>query len=124
MQGFSTSVAETNRQLSAKERVSFKDTSNAVKLDEATKESSLHIRPMIWGILNIHNEKSDDKDYQNYVVIADDGTKYVTGSQSFWSSFKEIADEMENESEEWGVVVYRQPSKNYVGRDFITCSIE
>ena len=52
-----------------------------------------------------------------------DGTKYVTGSSSFWSSFEEIYTEMEGEDEEWGVRVYRSPSKNYTGKDFITCSI-
>ena len=38
MNGYSVSIAETNKELSAKERIRLKDTSDAVKLDEATKE--------------------------------------------------------------------------------------
>ena len=65
-----------------------------------------------------------NKDYYNYVIIDKDGTKYVTGSPSFWSSFKEIWDEMREESdEEFSISIYKVPSKNYNGKDFITCSI-
>ena len=48
---------------------------------------------------------------------------YVTGSESFWNSFRDIYDEMENESDEWSLKLYRLPSKNRQGKDFLTCSI-
>ena len=63
MNGYSVSIAETNKELSAKERIRLKDTSDAVKLDEATKEEAIIITPNAYAILNIHNEKSDNKDY-------------------------------------------------------------
>lgn len=123
MTGYSVNVAETSKELSAKERIQIKDTTNAVKLDEVTQTEPVTIYPEVYAVLDIHNEKSENVDYKNYVVIDKDGTKYVTGSDSFWSSFMEIAKEMANENEEWGIQVYRKESKNYKGKEFITCSI-
>ena len=123
MNGYSVSIAETNKELSAKERIRLKDTSDAVKLDEATKEEVIIITPSAYAILNIHNEKSDNKDYNNYLIEDADGTKYVTGSESFWTSFIDIYNEMKDETEPWQIKAYRLPSKNYKGKEFLTCSI-
>ena len=123
MNGYSVSIAETNKELSAKERIRLKDTSDAVKLDEATKEEPIIITPIAYAILNIHNEKSDNKDYNNYLIEDTCGTKYVTGSESFWTSFIDIYNEMKDETEAWQIKCYRLPSKNYNGKEFLTCSI-
>lgn len=125
MNGYSVKIIETSRELTAKERIKLKDTTNAIKLDEATQSGEpIIIYPNMYAILAIHNEKSDNVDYENYVIVDKSGDKYVTGSQSFWTSFIEIAEEMNGESEEWGIKVYRMPSKNYKGKEFLTCSIE
>lgn len=124
MNGYSVSIKETSRNLSAKERIAIKDTTSAVKLDEATQVESVTINPDMFAVLSIHNDKSDNPDYENYIVVDKDGRKFVTGSQSFWTSFMDIWTEMENEDEDWSVLVYRHPSKNYKGKDFITCSIQ
>lgn len=123
MTGYSVTIAETSRELSAKDRIRLKDTSDAIKLDEATKEAPLIITPMGYAVLNIHNEKSDNKDYNNYLIEDADGTKYVTGSESLWTSFMDIYEEMTDEAEDWQIKVYRLPSKNYKGKEFLTCSI-
>ena len=124
MNGYSVSIKETSRNLTAKERIAIKDTTSAVKLDEATQVESVTINPSMYAVLSIHNDKSDNPDYENYIVVDKNGTKYVTGSQSFWTSFMDIWTEMENEDEDWSVLVYRHPSKNYKGKDFITCAIQ
>ena len=124
MEGYSASIKTVSRELTAKERIQFKDTTSALKLDECTQESPIVITPSFYGVLAIHNEKSDNVDYENYIIVDEEtGEKYVTGSASFWSSFMDIAEEMKNESESWQIKVYRVPSKNYKGKDFITCSI-
>lgn len=123
MTGYSVEIKETSKELSAKERIQLKDTTDAIKLDEATQGGELIIAPKMYAILNIHNEKADDKDYENFIIVGEDGQKYVTGSASFWNSFMDIAREMEGENEPWSVKVYRVPSKNYKGKEFITCSI-
>ena len=123
MTGFEAKIREASKQLSAKERVKFKDTTNAVQLDEATKDKPLRIAPDFYVILDIHNDHSEDKDYVKYVIVSKEGTKYVTGSESFFSSFKAIVDEMGGTDEDYEVEVYRLPSKNYKGKEFLTCSI-
>lgn len=124
MNGYSVSIKESSRELTAKQRIALKDTTGAVKLDEATQVEPVIINVDMYAVLDIHNEKSENPDYENYIVVDKDGTKYITGSASFWSSFIDIFTEMEGEDEAWTLKVYRVPSKNYKGKDFITCSIE
>lgn len=123
MTGFEAKIREASKELSAKERVKFKDTTNAVQLDEATKDTNLVIAPDFYVILDIHNEKSEDKDYVKYIIVDKAGNKFVTGSESFFSAFKSICDEMGDAGEEYEIEVYRLPSKNYKGKEFLTCSI-
>lgn len=123
MADYSVTISEASRELSAKERIAFKDTTACTKLDEVTAVEPITIYPIAYAVLDIHNEKSDDKDYKNYVIVDKDNEKYVTGSNSFFNSFMEIYSEMENEDEEWGIKIYRAPSKNYSGKSFITCTI-
>ena len=124
MTGYSVSIKESSIELTAKQRIALKDTTSAKKLDEVTQVEDVVIYPDMWAVLSIHNEKSDNVDYENYILVDKSGEKYVTGSQSFWTSFMDIYNEMAGEDEEWGVRVYRVESKNYKGKQFLTCSIE
>ena len=120
---FSVEIREASKQLTKKEQIALKDTTNAIKLDEATKEAAVIFKPANYAVLAIHNDKSTNPDYVVYVVQDVDGNTYVTGSNSFFESFYNIFKDMEGETEEWELKVYRSPSKNYVGRDFLTCAI-
>ena len=120
---YSVSVRETSKELSPKERVQIKDTTDSIRLDEATKENAIIIDVDFYAILDIHNEKSEDKDYSTYVVVDKNGQRYTTGSNSFWNSFINICEEMKEVSEPWSIKVYRIPSKNRAGKEFITCSL-
>lgn len=122
MEGYSVKIEYTNMELGKREKVLLKDTTNAVKLDEAvTPEMPIVIHPIGYAVLAIHNEKSDNKDYLQYLVLDDEGNKYTTGSESFWSTFLDIMADMEGE--EFDLKVYKLESKNYSGRYFLTCSI-
>lgn len=123
MTGYEVKILESSMELSAKQRIAMKDTSNAIKLDEATETDSVVIRPTGWVTLGIHNEKSENKDYEVYLIVDDNNNKYITGSESFFTSFMDIYNEMENEDEEWLLNIYKLDSKNYKGKKFITCSI-
>lgn len=123
---YSVLIAEVSQELTAKERIMLKDTTNAIKLDELTQETDekVIISPAIYAVLDIHNEKSEtNKDYKNFIIIDKSGKKYVTSSESFWNSFMDIANEMAGETEEWSIEVYRVPSKNFKGKEFLNCSI-
>lgn len=123
MTGYSVEIKETSKELTAKQRIALKDTSNAIKLDTACDENDVIIEPEYYAVLAIHNEKSDNVDYENYVIIGKNGDKYCTGSPSFWSSFMDIYDEMQGEEEPWSINVHKLDSKNYKGKKFLTCSI-
>lgn len=130
MENYTAKIIETTHELTAREKILMRDTTNARKIDNevdlcANSGETFIITPVDYVILQIHNEKSKDrKDYNNYLIIDKDGNKYVTGSPSFWTAFKEIWDEMKSESdEEFQIMIYKVPSKNYNGKDFITCSI-
>lgn len=123
MQGYTVSVVETSKELTGKQKIQLKDTTDCVRLDQATLEGNVIIDVDFWAELAIHNEKSDDKDYTNYVVVDKTGVRYVTGSEAFWSAFRNIFDDMSSCDEEWTLKVYRKPSKNRQGKDFITCSV-
>lgn len=120
---YSVTVKEVSKDLTHKERVQLTDLTDCVKLDKATQEGPVLIDLDYYAVLDVHNEKSDDKDYQNYVVADKNGTRYSTGSKSFFNNLVDICVEMEGSGETWQVKAYRKPSKNRAGKDFITCSI-
>lgn len=123
MEGYATRIIEASKELSKKEAVMLKDTSDCIKLDEALKDGAITFKPEYYAVVGIHNEKSDNKDYQVYVVVDETGNKYATSSESFFTSFKDIYSDMRDSDEEWALKVYKLDSKNYNGRQFITCSI-
>ena len=123
MTGYSVKIVNASKELSARDRVAVKDTTNAIALDDATKDSPLVIAIDYYVELAVHNEKSEDKDYKKYVVVDKSGNKFVTGSERFFSAMVEIMDEMSDSGEDFEIQVYRMPSKNYKGKEFLTCSI-
>ena len=126
---YSATISETSMELTAREKVMFKDTQNAVSLLDLAKDAKANGAKAIvenikgYVVLDIHNEKSEDKDYTQYIVVDKSGEKYVTGSPSFWDSFMDIVEEMKDYDGAWAIKVYRMPSKNHEGKDFITCSV-
>lgn len=124
MAGYSVDIRESSKELTARERIRMKDTTNAIKFDDVVSNEPFVLKPVGYAVLAIHNEKSqDNKDYYNYVIISDDGNKYITGSTSFWTSFIDIWNDMSGEEEEYSIEVYKMDSKNYKGKQFLTCSI-
>ena len=123
MTGYSVKIVNASKELSARDRVAVKDTTNAIALDDATKDTPLVIAIDYYVELAVHNEKSEDKDYKKYVVVDKSGNKFVTGSESFFTAMLEIMDEMSDSGEDFAIQVYRMPSKNYKGKEFLTCSI-
>lgn len=126
MTNYSVKVVESSKELTKKETVMFKDLSDAANLSEFIDEhdGAVMIDVESWVELAIHNEKAKDgqnKDYTNFVVVDKNGTRYYTGSESFWSSFKDIWCEMCDSTEEWSLKVYKKQSKGK--KDFITCSV-
>ena len=126
---YSATISDTSMELTARERIMFKDTQNAVSLLDLAKDAKANDAKAIvenikgYVVLDIHNEKSDDVDYKNYLIVDGNGDKYVTGSQSFMNSFMDIFNEMKNESDPWSIQLNLLPSKNYKDKEILTCSL-
>ena len=126
---YSATISETSMELTAREKVMFKDTQNAVSLLDLAKDAKANGAKAIvenikgYVVLDIHNEKSDDVDYKNYLIVDGNGDKYVTGSASFMNSFLDIYKEMKDETEPWSIQLNLLPSKNYKDKEILTCSL-
>ena len=126
---YSASIIDASRELTARERVMFKDTQNAISMNDFAEQAKAEGGKAIienvkdYVHISVHNDNSDDKDYDNYMIITAEGDKYVTGSQAFWNSFMDIYNGMKSEAEPWGIQLNLIPSKNYKGKNVLTCSL-
>lgn len=120
---YSAVVKESSRELTAKERVMMKDTSDCVMLNDEAEKGSLLIDPDFWCTVAVHNEKSENKDYDVYIIVDKNGTKYKTSSENFMNSFVDIMADMSDSTEPFQIKVYVLPSKNRSGQTFLTCSL-
>lgn len=126
MEGYKVEIAHSTKELTVREKIRIKDLSNAIQLDDATQqEGNVVIDFDYYVILKVHNEFSKvDKDYNKYVIVDKGGNKFVTGSESFMTSLEGIVDEMADAGEtDFEIEVYRKDSKNYTGKQFLTCTI-
>lgn len=126
MEGYKVEIAHSTKELTVREKIRIKDLSNAIQLDDATQqEGNIVIDFDYYVILKVHNEFSkDDKDYNKYVIVDKSGNKFVSGSESFMTSLEGIVDEMADAGEtDFEIEVYRKDSKNYTGKQFLTCTI-
>ena len=123
---YSASIQFSSFEMSAYDRVKFKDLSDAVRVDEETKAGPFTANIVNYVILSVHNGKSkSNPDYVNYVYITDEGKKICSGSESLWNAFSDIWDELKVDGSITSIPLkfYRVPSKNYSGKDFLTCSL-
>lgn len=124
---YESKVIYVSKEVSAKERIMLKDVSDCESLDSLTDDGqAIMLNPDYYAHIEIHNEKSDNKDYTVTVVVDKDGTRYKTGSESFVRTMVDMlsdARELEASGEPWSLKVYKKPSKNHSGKGFITCSI-
>ena len=125
---YTATITESSRDFTAKERVMFKDLGNAESMIDYARAAieqgaKATIDVADFAVISIHNEATDDVDYTNYLLIDKNGNKYYTGSESFWNSFKNIYNEMKDSDEEWGIELNLLPSKNYKGKEILTCSL-
>ena len=128
MEGYTQKVLDSSREFSKKEMLMYSDNNDAIALDKLSMEykatgEQLVIVPLEYIVLAIHNDRNKgDKDYNQLIIVDENGNKYITGSRSFTEAFINIWENMEGESD-WGIKVCRRESKNYSGKDFLTCVV-
>lgn len=126
MTNYTTSITESSKELSTREKIKLKDLTSAIAIDKVVEpEKPLVIAPDFYARISIHNEKlpENEQDYGTMVIVDKSGTKYYTGSDSAISSFVDIFDEMIETAEPFEIEFYKRESKNYSGKHFITCSL-
>lgn len=111
--------------LPVRERIKLKDTLNAFKLDELTKDGSIVIQFEYFALMHVVNPMAkDEKEYYRAVIVDSDGKHYTTSSKSFVRALRDIYDEMAEAGEtQFEIEVFQKPSKNYQGKNFVTCSL-
>lgn len=128
MRDYTVSIADSIKELTARERISIKSFDNAIALDKESDKGPIRFTVANLVTCAVHNErakKDQNKDYKTYIFVADDGTRYKTGSESLITAFYDIYDEMSEEApdEPITIEVYKQASKNYEGKFFLTCAL-
>lgn len=110
------------KELTKKEKAMLKDLTDCTVLgtEVEASEFDIIIHPAFYAILSVHNDALSEPDYEVYVIVDRDGTKYQTSSDSFITSFRDIISDMEDEDPEtWAVKVTLKPSKNRTGKSFL-----
>lgn len=123
---YSATIVSSSRELSVKEKIQFKDLTDTTRLDtvvDIDKPITIEVDTIVE--LAIHNENArDDKDYTTIVLVAKDGTRYSTSSESVRNAIEDIMDEAsEGGLEDYSIKVLARPSKNREGQHYLTATI-
>ena len=60
---YSSKVIESNKNLTAKEQLILTELTDAIKLDSELDGGDVIIKPDAYVVIQVHNEKSSNKDY-------------------------------------------------------------
>lgn len=126
---YTVEIINSSRQLTLAETVNLKLSANQEPLGTLAETEPVIIDVEYYAELSIHNEKSEDKDYTNFVIADTNGSVYNTGSESFINAFGLIVDSIREASNgdlptPFTVVARTLPSKNRQGKTFLTCELK
>ena len=132
MNGYKAVVKESVKGLTAREKIAIKALNDVTELNDlVTPEQAIMINIDNVVTVQVHNEKSDNQDYNKYVYIDKDGTKYVSGSEPLYTTIKDILSDIEDaiadgemdETEDITIKVMKKESANYKGQMFLTAEL-
>lgn len=132
MNGYKAVVKESVKGLTAREKIAIKALNDVTELNDlVTPEQAVMINIDNVVTVMVHNEKSDNQDYNKYVYIDKDGTKYVSGSEPLYTTVKDILSDIEDaiadgemdETEDITIKVLKKESANYKGQMFLTAEL-
>lgn len=132
MNGYKAVVKESVKGLTAREKIAIKALNDVTELNDlVTPEQAIMINIDNVVTVMVHNEKSDNQDYNKYVYIDKDGTKYVSGSEPLYTTVKDILSDIEDaiadgemdETEDITIKVLKKESANYKGQMFLTAEL-
>ena len=117
---FKSEISYCNTDLTVKEKIQFKNLNDSESINTLENGTTLTVDK--WGLVQIHNEKLDEQDYQNVVLVTPEGNKYHTSSNSFFMAIDDIQSELDEAGEKgaFDIKIVKKQSKNNSGQ-FITC---
>ena len=127
MEKFSAKLIEASRELTARDKIRFKNFGTALSLDTLVHDESeaFVIEPIGYVAYDVHNDNSENKDYKMFIIEDKSGALYRTGSGAFFDRFKEIFDTMAADApgEEYTISVVKRPSAKYKGKFVLLCQL-
>lgn len=125
MSEYSAKIVKASDEMNAIARVSVKNTMDGFSLKTVMKDvDEFVINVKRWALVDYHNERAENPDYQRLVIIDDAGKKYYTGSSTFISMFADIVVELAEDGIcEFNLKVIKLDSKNYAGEKFLSCNV-
>lgn len=123
-----TTIIEAGGREFSKKEVAVIKTSlqSCVDINAATENgNSLTLSVAAYAVLEIENDRSKgEKVYQKIMIVDNDGRMYITGSPSFIENFRSVMEVMDGEDpDSWGLEIFQMESRNYKGKNFITCKV-
>lgn len=121
---YSANIKYTSKELTKKQQAQLLQ-ADFPTLDKAVMSdgTELVIDIDFYAIIQVHNEKTENKDYEVCVVFCKDGSAYGTGSSSFIQRLEEAMEYMEDSDEEWKLAVSKKNSKTRTGAQFLSCRV-
>lgn len=123
---YKSTVVRSNRDLTAREKIAYKDGSQAVSLfDVVPTEGDILLDIDTLVLLHVENDNSENKEYDILLIQTKDGEIYSTSSDSFINSVWDIYDELADMGDDGDVTLraYKCKSKNNNGY-FLSCSLK
>ena len=128
---YESTITFTTRELNPIEKIKLKDLTATVALDDELKsvpDHKLTFVPELVVVVSVHNPKAkSNTDYDTLVFTdSETGVRYRTSSNSFKAAVLDIVGELIAEGIDPHTVLlvaYTRPSKNFTGKDFLTCAI-
>ena len=129
MKDYEVKMAEASRELTAREKIRFRDFSAAVAIDASIaddRDPGLTIEPIVYAVFDVHNEHAEHPDYRNYMIEDKSGIIYITSSSGAFTRFQDIFDTMKSDSpdEDFTVTFYKKPSNKYKGKFMLLCKLD
>ena len=122
-----TIIEAGGREFTKKELAVIKTSlQSCVDINAATENgNSLVLNVAAYAVIEIENDRSKgEKVYQKIMVVDNDGAMYITGSPSFIENFRSVMEVMDGEDPaSWGLEIFQMESRNYKGKNFITCKV-
>lgn len=114
---YKVEIVEASKEFTKKEAVALK----TAAFESLDKLAPISIVPVGFAALKVTNDESaENPEYTKFVIIADGGKMYATGSAPFWRQFRTIFDEMNGETD-WAIEVIKQDSRKREGKYFLSC---